>query len=98
MPTVVPFAGKTRLAVKDALSKDLDTVDPAVLRGLTAVAQELDEHAQNSENAHVEIMEALDERAARIERSLKQVQTLLITTTLTFFAALVTGVVGMILN
>jgi len=96
--SVLSFKGKTRLAVKDALNGDYDSVDPALRRGLFAIAQELDEHAVMSETAHIEIMEELDARATRIEKSLKNVQALLITTTMTFFAALITGIVGMVIN
>lgn len=98
MGAVLPFAGKTRLAVKDALNGDYEQVDPAVRRGLFAIAQELDEHAEASAARHDEILVELDTRATRIEKSLSRVQALLITATLTFFTTLVTGVVGMLLN
>lgn len=51
--------GKTRQAVKDALFVDAGDVQPAVARGLYAVAQEVDEQAELSSLRHIEVMKAL---------------------------------------
>ena len=92
------MTGKARRAVTDALNGDIDQVDPALRRALMALSTELDEHANDSKTAHIEIMETMAAAEAKMDARINKVQTLLVSTTVTFVVALATGLLNLIIN
>lgn len=89
---------KARRAVTDALNGDIDNVDAAVRRALFAISTMIDEQIINAAVDHAEMMEALEDKTARLERKVGQVTRLLITTTITFVIALATGLLNLLIN
>lgn len=89
---------KARRAITDALNGDLETVDPAIRRALFAISTLIDDQIVTAATDHAEMMEALEEKTARLERKVTQVTRLLISTTVTFVIALATGLLNLILN
>ena len=101
----MPGNGKTRLAVKDALNGDIDSVDAAVRRALFAICTELDEHADDMAKAHAEILmevkatfvaakEDSDEKFGTLEKTMNKGIALLISTTITVLLALGTALLN----
>lgn len=89
---------RTRRAVRDALNGDYDNVDPALRRALFAISTELDEHAVSMEAKHMEIMEQMRADVERLDARIGKVQTLLLSTTVTFIIAMGTGLLNLLLN
>jgi hypothetical protein len=95
---IAPGDNKARRAITDALNGDLDKVDAAVRRALFAISTLIDDQIVTAAVDHTEMMEALEEKTARLERKVTQVTRLLISTTVTFVIALATGLLNLILN
>lgn len=95
---IAPGDNKARRAITDALNGDLDNVDAAVRRALFAISTLIDDQIVTAATDHAEMMEALEEKTARLERKVTQVTRLLISTTVTFVIALATGLLNLVLN
>lgn len=95
---IAPGANKARRAITDALNGDLESVDAPVRRALFAISTLIDDQIVTAATDHAEMMEALEEKTARLERKVTQVTRLLISTTVTFVIALATGLLNLVLN
>ena len=86
------------LVVKNALNGDTNEVDPAVRRTLYAIANEMDEQADQWDERIDMLSHKIDDAVVEFKSDVKSVRRLLIGLTSTVIGGIVIGIVNVIVN